>query len=219
MQVRVLSTRCLNEANVEIWDTEKFALRQTDFIAIEYLPFDLDKVYEVLLFTSQNAVRSVLQHPNVSGLKDKPVLCVGIKTKTLLEANGWEVLRWSHYAEELAKIIRREYAQKRITFFNGNLRRDTLPDLFREKDVIFNEFEVYRTVLTPYRIEQKQDAVLFFSPSGIESFLKVNKLTDEVCFCIGTTTAAALKGVSEKIVTASCPTVEATIQACIGYYK
>ena len=69
------------------------------------------------------------------------------------------------------------------------------------------------------KIEAKTNALLFFSPSGIHSYLKQNTIDNQMCFCIGTTTADALQGVTKNIVIANQQTVENVIIQCINYYN
>lgn len=215
----ILSTRKVKTEDLQGWNNAICTLLQADFINTEAIPFDLTKVNEYVLFTSQNAVRSVLQVDELAVLKSKPALCVGIKTKELLEQNGWEVKAWAHYAKDLAPILIRDFKQYTITFFSGSMRRDVLPDAFQENDIIYNEFKVYKTVLSPQKITDKVDGLCFYSPSAIQSYLQLNTITDEVCFCIGDTTAEALKEVTQNIVLADQPTVGATLQACVKYYQ
>ena len=82
-----------------------------------------------------------------------------------------------------------------------------------------NEIQVYETTLTPQKIKTPVEAILFFSPSGIESYLKENKIKNETCFCIGTTTASALEGITKNIVVADQPTIEDVIEEVIAEYK
>ncbi|MVX35455.1 uroporphyrinogen-III synthase [Myroides sp. LoEW2-1] len=215
----ILSTRKIQVTTLEALDIQGVKLLQEDYISTEHLTFDLSKVNEYVLFTSQNAVKSVISQGYREVLNKKPALCVGIKTKELLEENGWEVKAWAHYAKELAPIIVQNYTDNTITFFSGSIRRDLLPDAFRVNGVVFNEFTVYQTVLNPLKNEHKIDGLCFYSPSAIESYLQQNSITTEVCFCIGDTTAEPLKGVTQNIVIAKQPTVEATLQACVDYYK
>ena len=77
-----------------------------------------------MIFSSQNAVLSMEQQAE---LKSKPVFCVGIKTKDLLELNGFKVDVYTGYASELAEIITLIYNKKSYTFLSGNLRKETLP--------------------------------------------------------------------------------------------
>ena len=70
------------------------------------------------------------------------------------------------------------------------------------------------------KIENKSDAILFFSPSAVESYFKLNTIKDETCFCIGETTAETLEKKKVKnIIVAHRPTVEDVIEGCINEFK
>ena len=73
--------------------------------------------------------------------------------------------------------------------------------------------------MKPNQIKESFDGVLFYSPSGVNSFLENNTLENKTCFCIGTTTAKALENRTKNIVIASQPTVENVITEVIKYYK
>jgi len=81
-----------------------------------------------------------------------------------------------------------------------------------------NEIEVYETEPTPLAVG-KSDGILFFSPSAVESYLKQNTITNQMCFCIGQTTANALQNVTKNTVVANKPTIENTIIQSINHYK
>ena len=177
-------------------------------------------MFDNLIFTSQNAVQAILQHPNCNQLKGKNVFAVGMKTKNLLDENGFNVLAYTGYAADLAEIISLIYGKESYTFFCGNLRRDELPKVLTENSVLFNEIEVYETTLKPQKIKQQPDGILFFSPSAVESYLKLNSIKNEPCFCIGETTAEALtKNKIRTINIAGKPSVEQVIQDVITHYK
>ena len=55
--------------------------------------------------------------------------------------------------------------------------------------------------------------------SQLDQSFNINTITTETCFCIGTTTAEALKGITENIVIANKQTMENVIIQCINYYK
>ena len=159
-----------------------FDLIEVDFIKTENSTFDLKGINDNLIFTSQNAAQSVLQHPNCSALKSKNVFCVGLKTKILLSESGFNVVAYTGYASDLAEIITLIYSNESYTFFSGNLRKETLPKALSEANVKYNEIQVYETTLTPQKIKTTVDGILFFSPSGVESYLKDNKIT-YILFC------------------------------------
>lgn len=214
----ILSTKKLSLAQKETLYEDGFDVLMEDFVAISLIDFTPEKLYDNLIFTSQNAVQSALQHPQVAALKKLPAFCVGEKTKKLLEANGFKVTAEADYADDLAEIISLVYPNESFSFLCGNLRRAILPAILTENGITFNETEVYQTRLTPKKISQKLDGILFFSPSAVESYLKQNKIKDEACFCIGETTAEALYNHKiKKIIIAETPTIEAVIDAVIAY--
>ena len=194
-------------------------LSEADFIATKKQNFELKGINENLIFTSQNAAQSILECENVEELKSKNVFCVGLKTKILLSESGFNVIAYTGYAADLAEIISLIYANESYTFFSGNLRRETLPKALKEANIKFNEIQVYETTLTPQKIKTPVDAILFFSPSGVESYLKDNTIKKETCICIGETTAESLAKITKNIVIAEQPTIEDVIEECINEYR
>ena len=218
--IRILSTKKLLPNQKQYLLNADFNVIEADFIKIHNKNFDLNHINENLIFTSQNAVLSVLQHEKIDQLKSKNTFCVGLKTKALLEEHGFNVMAYTGYAQDLAEIIALVYGNENYTFFSGNLRKDTLPDALKQAHIKFNEITVYETLLTPEKINSKVDGILFFSPSAVESFLRENKIKDEICICIGNTTAEALEiNKIKNIVIANQPTVENTIIQCINEFK
>jgi len=217
--MKILSTKILAEYQKQPLIEAGFEVFENNFITTKIKSFDLKNINESLIFTSQNAVESILQHPDLDKLKAKKVYCVGLKTKTMLADNGFDVIAYTGYASDLAEIITLIYKSESYTFFSGNLRRETLPNALKEAGVVFNEINVYETTLTPHKAKSSVDAILFFSPSGVESYLKENTIKNEVCFCIGETTASALENKTKNIIIADQPTVEDVIEAVIEEYK
>ena len=217
--IQILSTKTLLNNQREALVNAGFNVIEADFIKTKSNPFELNEINENLIFTSQNAVQSFLLDPKSAELKSKNVFCVGLKTKIMLSENGYNVVAYTGYAEDLSEIITLIYASESYTFFSGNLRRETLPTALKDAKIKFNEIQVYETSLTPQKIKTPVEAIMFFSPSGIESYLKENKIKNETCFCIGTTTASALEGITKNIVVADQPTIEDVIEDVIAEYK
>ena len=217
--IQILSTKTLLDNQREALTNANLNVVEVDFIETKSQAFELNGINDNLIFTSQNAVQSFLLDPKSEDLKTKNVFCVGLKTKILLSENGFNVIAYTGYAEDLAEIITLIYANESYTFFSGNLRRETLPQALKEAKIKFNEIQVYETKLTPQKIKTPVDAILFFSPSGIESYLKENKIKNETCFCIGTTTSSALEGITKNIISADQPTIEDVIEEVIAEYK
>ena len=221
--IRLLSTKKLLVNQKQFLLNANISVVEADFISIKQQKVAIEIINENLIFTSQNAVLSLVENlektDTLDLLRKKNIFCVGLKTKALLEENGFNVIAYTGYAADLAEIISLIYSKEKFTFFSGNLRRDTLPEALSEAEVVWNEIQVYETVLTPQKISGTFDGILFFSPSGIESYLKNNKITKETCFCIGTTTAEALENITNNVIIANQPTVENVIIQCINFYK
>lgn len=218
-KICVLSTKKLNSNQKQFLLNAGFSVIEADFIKITFVPFQLKTIPTLLLFTSQNAVKSVMKNENIETLKQIPTVCVGSKTKQFLHENGFNVLETQEYAEDLAPIIQQKYPLEQIAFFAGNLRRNVLPDAIQKINISFEEYTVYQNSANSIEIKAETDALLFFSPSGIHSYLQQNSIENQTCFCIGTTTAAALNGITKNIVIANKQTVENVIIQCINYYK
>jgi uroporphyrinogen-III synthase len=218
------------ENKIGIIATKKLALNQKqyllnagfwvmdeDFIAVKPIDFEISGTQDLLLFTSQNAVLHVLKHKEI--FLHNPVLCVGEKTEQLLKNNGFSVLTSQPDAEALVKIIEKKYLDKSITFFCGKDKLETIPLFLKQKKIPHQIIEVYETLETPIKITPKMDGILFFSPSGVLSYSKENKITNEICFCIGNTTLKAVDPYSKNCVLANQPTIENVIIQCINYFK
>ena len=240
-QINILSTKKLSPNQKQELLDANFTVIEEDFIETNIKNFEFSsfggvsegrgglKINKNLIFTSQNAVQSILQHPKCEDLKSKDVFSVGMKTKDLLTENGFNVVAYTGYAADLAEIISLIYSRETFTFFSGNLRRDVLPETLKENGITFNEIEVYETKITSKKIsspnlskgkENGFDGILFFSPSAVESYFKTNTIKDETCFCIGETTAEALENKKVKtIVIANKPSVENVIAEVLEYYN
>ena len=220
-QTSILSTKTLSSQQRKMFIDSDIDILEEDFIQIENNNFELKNINENLIFSSQNAVLSLMEHRNWEQLKNKNVFCVGIKSKELLEQNGFKVDVYMDYASELSEIITLIYNKETFTFFSGNLRKETLPKALKDAQIKFNEIEVYQTKLVSFKISsaEKFDGILFFSPSGVESYLKDNKIKSETCFCIGETTANALEKITKNIIISQIPTIEDVIVEVLEHYK
>jgi uroporphyrinogen-III synthase len=214
----ILSTKKLSKALKKKFSDAKIELVEKNFIQTKSISFKTPQLNNYLVFTSKKAVKSVLKS-EVTNVHSISCLCVGSKTKNFLEKNGFKVIESADYAEELIQIIGAKYKNNSFTFFCGNIRKNTIPNYFQENKIAYNEFVVYETKLKPHKIKKEYEGILFFSPSGVKSFLENNSLDNKTCFCIGTTTAKALENRTKKIVIASQPTVENVITEVIKFYK
>jgi uroporphyrinogen-III synthase len=68
-------------------------------------------------------------------------------------------------------------------------------------------------------LNKQYQALLFFSPSAIESFLRENVPAEEVVFCIGSTTAEYAKKHFKEVIEAKVPSVESVLSSLNEYYS
>lgn len=167
-KINILSTKKLLPNQKQLLIDADFSVNDDDFIETKIKNFELSKISDNLIFTSQNAIQSVLQHSKCDELKTKNVFCVD-KTKDLLTQNGFNVIAYTDYASDLAEIIALVYKNENYTFFSGNLRRDVIPTILKENKITFNEIEVYETNLTPKKTTAKPDQMYF----SVHRLLKV----------------------------------------------
>jgi uroporphyrinogen-III synthase len=146
-----------------------------------------------VVFTSAQAVRSVTAL--LSKKPDWTIYC--IRNETGLALENWfgkaYILRTAENAMALSDRIISD-AIEEAYFFCGDQRLDKLPDRLKKQGVKLTELIVYETRLTPVRIENQPDAILFFSPTAVRSFFSVNSLSPAtLIFALGKTTADELK--------------------------
>lgn len=216
---RILSTKKLLPNQRLYLLNAGLSVIDADFIGIQHKAFDINNVKANLIFTSRNGVEAFLANPLSVTYIGSNVFCVGPNTRLFLERSGFNVVACKDDAARLAQTIVSGYASESFTLFSGNLRRNELPVALTNAGIEFNEIQVYDTSLTPHAITAKPDGILFFSPSAVVSYLKENTITNEACFCIGQTTAQALKGVTDNIILANKPSVENVIVQVRNYYK
>ena len=215
----VLSTKKIKKSEKQILFDANINVIEHKFIKTKKIDFIIKSINEYVIFTSKNAVKSVLKNRLERQIKERKVFCVGQKTKQFLEKHHFIVQESADYSSELGELIIKNYKNHSFTFFSGNIRKNTLPYLFDENYIIWNEVVTYETTLNPKLITEKVDGILFYSPSAVKSYLIENTLENQICFCIGTTTAKALEYKTKNIKIASQPTVENAIEEVIKYYK
>jgi len=183
-------------------------------IEIELLDVKFNRDVEYAIFTSKNAVKAIQN----SEFNIENCLCVGENTKKLLEENGQKVVKTAQNASELGEIIAKNYKSERFHFFCGNLRRDELPSILKENTIELEEVVVYKTLMKSKRFDRTFDGVLFFSPSGVRSYISNNLMGMSMAFCIGNTTASEVKKHTENNIVANKPTVENVIVQAVKYF-
>lgn len=203
----VLSTRILSLAQKNLLLNSGIGVVEYDAVKINYTDFTSEKHIKNAIISSQNTAFTLSQ----KDIQIDRCFCVGAKTSNLLREQGFNVVETADYSKDLAAIITSEYSDENFTFFCGNIRREELPLILKENNIQLEEIEVYRTHLDPVTFEQKFDGIMFFSPSGVKSYISANVLNGTLAFCIGNTTAAEAGKHTQKIITATKPSIENVI--------
>ncbi len=211
----ILSTKKLSPSQKEHLLNAGLAVVDYDFIACQGIPFSIDKKYiENAIFTSQNGIKYTLQQ----NLKIKNSFCVGQRTKKMLEQHQIPVVECGKNAQELSVQICNNHADKHFDYFCAKARLDTLPDALSKNQISMTEIPVYETLFTSKEYPQQFNGVLFYSPSGVESYFSKNQAPAH-SFCIGNTTANSLKKYSNNYTIASTPSVENVLVKVIKHFK
>lgn len=156
---------------------------------------------KVVVFTSAHAAKYVGE-----SLKSKPnweIYCIRNETRIAVEKffGNESIVGYADNAFSLSRLMITNKVKEPV-FFCGDQRMDILPDNLKKNNIGLTELIVYETKLTPVRLKNQPDAILFFSPKAVESFFSINHLESGTrVFAIGKTTAAALNNLtSNKII-------------------
>lgn len=227
--VSILSTRPLPEEWVQKALAQQIVLHQQSFVETTAID-DMETVEEIqrigeqaaiVVFTSMNAVEAVTEQLN-GFVPEWSIYCIGQKTRDDVAAYFGEgsIAGTANSAAELADEIIENEEPDEVIFFCGNLRRDELPGKLRKAGIDVLEITVYETEYHPHIIKDVYDAVLFYSPSAVESFFRVNKLAPStIVFAIGETTEAAVKKYCKNTVeVAETPSKTGLLQQAMDYF-
>lgn len=175
----------------------------------------------LVLFTSAQAVDAV-KNCFTNTVTDWQICCIsGATRKAVISFFGEDkILASANDAVDLLKEME-SLAPCKTVFFCGNKRLDTLPEKLTARGFQLTEIEVYETKLTAPKLQEDYDGILFFSPSGVESYLMENIIPAEaILFSIGKTTAGFLANqVNNEIIIAAQPDKNILVQTLIEYYK
>lgn len=208
--MKILSTKIVTPIQKEL--LSGFSVVEKAMISISFGEgFKVGERISHAVFTSANAVRSVFEKNKNKAESFQKVYCVGLKTKSLLEIFGVDVQEVANNALELGAILVAKQIQD-IHFYCGNLRNNDLPNVMAENGVLVTEYIVYKTELCEYTFNESFDAILFFSPSGVTSYVNGKNNCNAKAICIGVTTATEALDAFEEVYIADETTVASVIE-------
>jgi uroporphyrinogen-III synthase len=168
---------------------------------IQTAAFDLKN--HSLIFTSVNGVSSFFKNqfkPNedFTAKNYNKIYCVGEKTKRELRKYGFGTFKVLKNAETLSKFIIENCQHEKFLHFCGNLAIDILDNELPLQNIRYKKITVYNTEEIYPSVPEKYHAAVFFSPSGVRSFAKLNSLEEMKIFSIGETTSGELRKYTTK---------------------
>ena len=178
----------------------------------------LNSEIENVVISSKNAVASLLFNSDTAKFNFKNIYCVGNKTKRLVARKIGKVKQCENSAKALAQYLIDNLENKELTYFCSDQRLDDLPEILTANDFKINEVIAYQTRFSPIAIDDKTKGVLFFSPSGVKSYLQKNK-PDKVAFCIGETTANEARKHFNEIRISDYPAIEGVVELVNSHFK
>ena len=196
----ILSTSVLNEEQIpEMPDSVDIQI--IPFIEIVPVPLEIIKTRitqlasekQNIIFTSAHAVKSVTRI--LLNKTDWNIYCVGKVTRHAIES--WfgriAIADSARNAKDLSDLIISSHLSRAV-FFSGDQRLNILPENLKKANIPLEEIVVYETRLTPRHLTECPDAVLFFSPTAVNSFFSVNTISaDVILFALGDTTASMIR--------------------------
>jgi uroporphyrinogen-III synthase len=240
-RIRILSTKLLDPGLVEEAAKAGIAIDTRPFILTTLID-DVtltERLRELLgknltaVFTSVNGVEGVGRAastglPVTSGTAQTDgkipwkIFCIGGTTGRVVREYFGEgcIGGEAGSAAKLAEVII-ECATGEVYFFCGDLRREDLPGKLKEASIRVEEVVVYRTTPTPQKIEDGYEGILFFSPSGVDSFFSLNGPRKDIAlFAIGETTAESIrKYAGNPVIVAPSPDTTAMVRQVTDHFR
>ena len=216
--MRLLSTKIVSPHFKDELIKIGISLVEYPIIKIDPLHIKIDHVRPTLIFTSQNAVKIVLESSEiVKKIKTKKCFYVEQKTKLLLNKKGLDVIKMFESAADLARFLVKNHKKDSFSFFCGRQRRSEIETSLNQRKIVLDIHEVYKTTYISKYFENCFDGILFFSPSAVTSYFIKNTWPENAHgFCIGSSTSKTLSKFTSNFSTAKSPT-ENQLPLCHSY--
>lgn len=222
--MKLLSTKIISNQFKDLLIKNNYQIDQKSFIKI--LPYKClinISVSKNIIFTSKNAVNIILNNSKIKKkLIDKNIFCVGESTAELIINNNLNLIKSKQNSKKLSKYIVANFKNSKdsFTYFSGKKRLLKLENILNKNNIKIIIHEVYDTLLTPKKINNHYDGIIFYSPSAVKSFFKGNNsFKNTYGFCLGNTTAKELKNYSDSFSVAKSNSEENMLVSINKYFK
>ncbi len=228
--ISILSTRPVNPAIVQEANSLGIRLDILSFIETEAIK-TIEVIQEIeqsglrsatVVFTSMNAVDAVTTVLD-GYIPNWQIYCIGFRTKELVSAYFGEnaITGVADNAQSLAERMVEDDPSDEVLFFCGNQRRQELPNILYENGIPVTEIVVYNTREVSNVLVNHYQGILFFSPSTVDSFFRLNKVSEEVVFfAIGSTTEQSIgKYCNNNVITSKVQVKEQLVKLAFDYFS
>ena len=222
--MKLLSTKIVSKKFKDLLIKNNYQIEEKSFIKI--LPFKSKSnisILENIIFTSKNAVKIILNNFIIkNNLANKDIYCVGKSTAELIKKNNLNLIKSEENSKNLSKFILANFKNSKnsFTYFSGKKRIRELENNLKKNNINIIVHVFYDTLLTPIKINDLYDGVIFYSPSAVKSFFKGNNsLNNTYGFCIGNTTAKELSNYSNRFSVAKSNSEENMLKSINKYFK
>ncbi len=179
------------------------------------------------IFTSARAIGAIASVIPATELRDelssKATFAVGEETASSIRQYGVNpIVPNAHNAAGLATEIISRSDTLHLTYFCSKIRRPDMVQALRASGLAIEEEVVYDT--TGIKVDsinpEDYDAITFYSPSAVRSYLNQYELTDNLeIFAIGNTTRTALLESGREVMTPSKPNTSSMLCKIKEYYQ
>lgn len=228
--LKILCSKNVSEEFSEICEEQHILLDVHPFIkTVPIIDKDLQTQIKDLSHRSINVIFTSTTSVNIvanilESISPKwTIFCVGQNTATLaLRSFPNSTISFvANYGKELGEYLISQYEINDFIFFCGKSRRNELPAMMKLANKNLEEILLYHTEPTAIRINKNYDGIVFCSPSAVDSFFSINKVSEPtVLFSIGNTTSEQISKYStNKIITTSIPLMENILNDILKYFQ
>ena len=165
----------------------------TSMISFVEVPFKVPQSgYEVIFFASPRSAQFFLKSNSVPS--NIEIATIGEVTTDFVEAKGY-VVSFTGVTSGIPNIVGKAFkdfiGDRKVLFPQSNYSQRSMQVRLKKHQI--TDLIVYETTFTPVLLKEKPSVLVFTSPTNVQSFLKVNKVSaDQKVIAWGKTTEAFL---------------------------
>lgn len=190
-----VSKKVTHPGLLDLIEKRNVKLIDTSMISFEEAEFDCPKnsEYDIVFFSSPRSVDYFLEKCELTS--DTFIACIGKTTKKALLDNHIQVDfagDRSGQPDDIARSFKQFVDSKKVLFPQSDRSNKSMQQQLPEEQIL--NLVVYITLLTPVKLQEKADILIFTSPSNVAAYIERNEVhPDQKVIAWGTTTEKFLK--------------------------